>query len=724
MTPHPKVLASHLARHAYVYVRQSTLRQVLYATESKERQYGLVERAGVLGWLPNQVLIIDDDQGRSGTRAHDRTGFQDLMGAIASDQVGIVLVLEVARLARNCSDWYRVLEVAALAGTLIGDIDGVYDPREYNDRLLLGLKGTLSEAELYAIKARLHGGRLNKARKGTLVQGLPVGLVRTREGQVIMDPHRDVQTTVRTVFAQFDRLGSANAVLRYFRDYQVLMPRPVTSGEERGTLVWRPASYAAIYLILTNPAYAGAFAFGRRHHAAGRIPGESTPRARVPIEEWQVLVHDVYPAYIAWEHYLQNRERLRQNQGQFALRPGVPRQGTALLQGIVFCARCGRRLMVRYGESAAYVCEHLRKRYAAPRCQTFTITHVDQAVQQAFLEVVEPARIEATLATFAQLERQRVALEQLWQQRLERARYEVERARRQYNRVEPEHRLVARELETQWNTALHTVQTLEQDYARAQARALTPLSATDRALIEQVVTDLPGVWHAPTTTPADRKRMVRCLIQDVSLDSFSTPGHTRLHIRWQTGAITTLTVHRPTSGDVHRLDSGLVARIRELAQTQPDDRIAEFLNTQGFTTRHGLPWTYRRVMDTRRRHAIPTACPIPPRDEAPRGDGLVSVRMAARQFQTSPGTILHWVRKGLLYSEQKPGVCPLWVRVAPEDIARLTQPTAPPQSLSIRHACQRWQMTVAQLWAGVKAGQYIGYRIRHHQRWEFRVTMP
>jgi hypothetical protein len=337
---------------------------------------------------------------------------------------------------------------------------------------------------------------------------------------------------------------------------------------------------------------------------------------------------------------------------------------------------------------------------------------------------VEPARIEATLATFTQLEQQRVALDQLWQQRLERARYEVERARRQYNRVEPEHRLVARELETQWNMALQTVQTIEQDYVREQARALAPLSAPDRALIEQLVTDLPGVWYAPTTTPADRKRMVRCLIQDVSLDSFSLLGQTRLHIRWQTGSITTLTVSRPTSGDVHRLDRALVAQMRELARTQPDDRIAALLNRQGCTTRYGLPWTYRRVMDTRRRHAIPTACPITPRDDTPRGDGLVSVRMAARQFHTSPGTILNWVRNGLLYRTHKPGVCPLWVRVTPEDLARLTRTTTPPQSLSLRQACQRWHITRAQLWARVKTGQYIGYRICHKQRWEFRVTMP
>jgi DNA invertase Pin-like site-specific DNA recombinase len=724
MTSHPKIHPTHLARHAYVYVRQSTLRQVLYATESKERQYGLGERACALGWPATQVVVIDEDQGQSGSRAHDRTGFQDLMGAIALDQVGIVLVLEVARLARNCGDWYRVLEVAALAGTLIGDIDGVYDPRDYNDRLLLGLKGTLSEAELYALKTRLHGGRLNKARKGTLVQMLPVGLVRARDGRVTVDPHLDVQTTVRTVFAQFERLGSANAVLRYFRTHDVLMPRLITDGEDPSALVWQPASYSSLYLMLTNPAYAGAFAFGRRHPAAGRVPGELTPRTRMPREEWQVLVQDVYPAYITWERYVRNRERLRQNQGQFARHPGVPRQGMALLPGIVFCAHCGRRLMVRYGESAAYVCEHLRKRYAAPRCQTFTITHVDQAVVAAFLEVIEPARVEAPLATLTQLEHQRQELEQLWHHRLERARYEVERARRQYDRVEPENRLVARELEKQWNAALHTLTTLEEKYAQERAHALAPLSTADRALIERVVTDLPGLWQAPTTTSTDRKHLLRCLIRDVSLDSFSAPGQTRLHIRWQTGCVTTVTVRRPTCGDVHRLDSVVVARIRELAQTDADDQIAALLNAQGFTTQQGLPWTYRRVLDTRRRHHIPTACPITPRGHEPRGDGLVSVHAAARQFETCRSTILNWACRGLLYSEHKAGICPLWIRVLPEDVARLTQRTVPAQSVGIRQACQALHITEAELWAAVKAGHYTGYRVRRHQHWEFRITIP
>jgi DNA invertase Pin-like site-specific DNA recombinase len=643
MIPHPKILPAHLARQAYVYVRQSTLRQVLHNGESTERQYALAQRACHLGWSLAQVITIDEDQGQSGVSAHNRTGFQQLISAIGLDQVGIVLVLEVSRLARSCSDWYRVLELAALSGTLIADEEGVYDPRDHNDRLLLGLKGTLSEAELYAIKARLQGGRLNKARKGELAQMLPVGLVRTREGSVHLDPHMDVQATLRVVFEQFDHLGTANAVLRYFRDHELQLPRLITIGEDLGQIVWRRASYAAIHLILTNPAYAGAFAFGRRKPAA-RIPGEGAARSRLPGDEWQVLIPGVYPAYITWEQYLANRARLQQNQGQFANRPGVPRQGEALLQGIVFCARCGRRLLVRYGETPIYICDHLKKRYGTPRCQTFTVPHVDRAVVAAFLQVAEPARIEATLEAFDQLEQQRQARDRLWQHRVTRAEYEADRAQRQYSRVEPENRLVARELETQWNTALQALKEVKQAYRQAQAQSLAPLSPADRELVARLVEDLPGVWQAPTTTPADHKRMLRCLIQDVSLDSFSQPGQTRLQIRWHTGAVTTRTVPRPTAADAHRLDATVVALIRELAHTHSDERVADLLNQRGLKTQQGLPWSYRLVMETRRRHHIPTACPIMPQGNQPRGDGLISVNAAAEQFNTHPNTIVLWAR--------------------------------------------------------------------------------
>lgn len=724
MTPQPKILPAHLARRAYVYVRQSTLRQVLHNGESTERQYALAQRACQLGWSPTQVITIDEDQGQSGATAHNRAGFQQLISALGLDQVGIVLMLEVSRLARSCSDWYRVLELAALSGTLISDEEGVYDPRDYNDRLLLGLKGTLSEAELYAIKARLQGGRLNKARKGELAQMLPVGLVRARDGSVHLDPHTDVQATLRVVFEQFDHLGTANAVLRYFRNHQLQLPRLITTGEDLGRIVWRRASYAAIHLILTNPAYAGAFAFGRRKPTAQRGSGETKTQSRLPVDEWQVLIPGVYPAYITWEQYLAHRARLQQNQGQFANRPGAPRQGEALLQGIVFCARCGRRLLVRYGETPIYICDHLKKRYGEPRCQTFTVPHVDRAVVTAFLQIAEPARIEATLEAFDQLEQQRQARDRLWQHRVTRAEYEAERTQRQYDRVEPENRLVACELETQWNTALLALKEVKQAYIQAQAQSLAPLSLADRELVARLVEDLPRVWHAPTTTPVDHKRMLRCLIQDISLDSFSQPGQTRLQIRWHTGAVTTRMVPRPTSADAHRLDATVVALIRELAQTHPDDRVAEILNQSGRGTQQGLPWSYRLVMETRRRHHIPTACPITPRGNEPRGDGLISVNTAAERFHTHPNTIVLWVRKGILYSEHKTGMCPLWVRVTPEDIARLTQATAPPNSLRIRDARRVLQLSEAQLWDQVKAGHYSICRVRQNQHWEFRITIP
>lgn len=723
MTPHPKIHPSHLARQAYVYVRQSTLHQVLHNAESTERQYALAQRAGELGWPVAQVITIDEDQGHSGATAHNRAGFQQLMSAIGLDQVGIILVLEVSRLARSCSDWYRVLEIAALSGTLIGDEDGVYDPRDHNDRLLLGLKGTLSEAELYAIKARLQGGRLNKARKGELVQMLPVGLVRARDGRVSVDPHPDVQATVRLIFTQFNHLGTANAVLRHFRDHDLQMPRLITCGEDQGQIRWQRASYAAIHLVLTNPAYAGAFAFGRRKQAAEGLPGEVPTRTRLPVDEWQVLVQDVYPAYITWEQYLANRTHLRQNLGPFVNQPSVPRQGEALLQGIVFCAQCGRRLLVRYGETACYVCDHLKKRYGEPLCQTFTASHVDQVVVATFLEVAEPSRIEATLEAFAQLEQQRQARDQLWQQRIERAEYEAERARRQYSRVEPENRLVARELEAQWNLALQTVTDVKCAYQQAQAQSLAPLSPADQKLIEQLVDDLPRVWHAPTTTVAERKRLLRCLIQDVSLDSFSQAGQTQIHIRWHTGYVTTLRVPRPTAADGHRLDQTLVALIQELAQTHADDRIAEILNQRGLKTKQGLPWSYRLVMETRRRHGIPTACPITPRDSQPRGDGLISVNAAAQQFHTHHNTIVLWARQGILYTEHKAGICPLWVRLTSEDIARLTRSDAPPNSLRIRQACQVLHMSEDQFWAEVRDGRYMVYRVRENNHWAFYVTL-
>ncbi len=724
MNHHPKILPVHLQRKAYVYVRQSTLQQVLHNSESTERQYALADRACQLGWDPKQVITIDEDQGQSAASAAKRAGFQQLISAISLDQVGIVLALEVSRLARSCSDWYRVLEVAALSGTLIGDEAGIYDPRDYNDRLLLGLKGTLSEAELYTLKTRLQGGRLNKAHKGELAQMLPVGFIRTPDHRVQLDPHEDVQATLRMIFEQFDRLGTANAVLRYFRDQDLLMPRLITQGEELGQIVWQRASYPAIHLVLSNPAYAGTFAYGRRKQAAKRVVGELPKRTRLPPEEWEVLVPNVYPAYITWEQYLANRERLLKNLGYFGQTSSVPRQGDALLQGRVFCARCGRRMVVYYTNTGPYYrCDHLKKRYGDPICQSFKASPVDQAVVNAFLQVIEPAHIEATLAALDQLERQRRARDRLWQQRIERTQFEAERIHRQYNQVEPENRLVARQLETQWNTALQCVEELQHAYTQAQPRQLAPLSPTDRTRVEALVQEVPQVWTAATTLPADRKRMLQCLIRDIRLDSFSQPGQTQIQIHWQTSTLTLLTVHRPTAADGHRLQTSIVETIRTLAQQHSDDRIAELLNQQGLKTSQGMEWSYRRVMGTRQRFHIPTACPIVPHSDQPRGDGLMSVQAVAQCLHTTHNTIVLWAHKGILHNEHKAGINPIWLRLTPEDIARLNLTEIPAGSLSIRLACRQLQICKAQFWEQVRLGQYTVCRVREGQHWEFRVNL-
>jgi hypothetical protein len=340
------------------------------------------------------------------------------------------------------------------------------------------------------------------------------------------------------------------------------------------------------------------------------------------------------------------------------------------------------------------------------------------------LDVIEPAHIEATLAALDQLDQQRLAGDQLWQQRLERAQYEAERAGRQYNRVEPENRLVARELETQWNTALQNLEDMKRAYTQAQAQLLAPLSVLERDQIQHLVEDLPRVWEAPSTTAADRKRMLRCLIRDVSLDGVSQAGQTRIHIRWQTEAITALQVKRPTSADAHRLPAATVCRIRQLAQTHPDHQVAEILNQQGLKTQHGLDWSYRRVKDTRLRHQIPSACPILPQNGQPRGDGLISAKQAAQQLHTCPNSILLWAQKGILYNEQKAGVCPVWVRLTPEDLDRLTLLVPPPESVRVRQACRELQISHHQFWDRVRNGQYTIYRVLERNHWEFRVNLP
>ena len=456
-----KVTTTHRAKLAYIYVRQSSLSQVLQHGESTGLQYRLVERAVHLGWPTDRVEVIDDDLGKSGASVEHRYGFQLLMAAIGLGRVGLVLSLDASRLARNNSDWYRLIELCSMFGVLIADSEQLYDPRLYHDRLILGLSGMMSEAELHHLKMRLHAGARHKAERGALALPLPVGLVRQRDGTVILNPDEEVQARLRLIFAKFIELGSARAVRNYLASKQLRIPSRPVSGPVPHDTVWNPPRSSTIRRMLHNPAYAGAYAYGQQGADPVRQqPGRrSSGVVRLPMDQWAVCLHDVYPAYIPWETSLANQARLQANRTWFSQGgQGVPRDGKALLQGIALCGRCGRRMQLRYsgpqGDFPVYRCGLEAQDYGGTHCQEVRAPGVDKAVEDLVLAALAPERIALALEALGQLELEINALERQWQLRLERARYEAQRAQRQYDAVEPDHRLVARTLESQWEAKL------------------------------------------------------------------------------------------------------------------------------------------------------------------------------------------------------------------------------------------------------------------------------
>lgn len=723
MSSHPKISSQHLERQAYVYIRQSSPHQVKEHLESQDLQYQLVHRAQALGWTEMQVVVIDDDLGKTAVTATERQGFHSLVAAVGLGQVGIILVTAVSRLARNCADWYQLLDLASLCGTLLSDASGVYDPRIYDDRLLLGLKGTFSEAQWYSMRAQLQAARLNKARRGQLAIRLPIGYDRQADGIVVFTPDRQVQQVIRLVLAQFEELGSARAVLRYFRDHTLELPRRVQSGPGRGQIQWVRASYGAIYQILKNPAYAGAYTYGK--HQRARLPGaqQKTVVRRLPMEEWAVLIQDAFPGYITWAQYLRNQERLRENAMGAHWTKGAPRQGVALLQGIVYCGRCGRPLRSRYRNRPAYVCDATHQRYGDPRCQRFTVAHVDKAVSEVFLQAVQPAHLEAALAAVENVEAQRQRLAAHWQQRLERAGYEADLSRRRYQQVDPDNRLVAAELERHWEEKLQARQCLEQEWAQAQKQELAPLNEADRTLIRRLAEDVPALWHAETTTPQERKRLLRCLIQDVTLDAFSKPAFSRIHIRWHTGTTTVIEVERPQPG--RRKAVELIERVRDLARHHPDDQIAAILNAENVRNASGQEWTLGRVRSVRYKNGIPTACPYIARQPGPRGDGLISAAEAAERLGVSPSMIADWFRRGLLVGHQRRVGTPLWVRLTEEDIQRLDgSASLQPDMVPVKEAPEVLEVTNEQMREDIRAGRLLTYRLLVKNRWRWYVRVP
>lgn len=718
-----KIQPHHRSLQALVYIRQSTPKQVLLHPESTKRQYQLAEVAHRWGWPQPQILVIDEDLGLSGARSEQRAGFQRLVASISLGAVGIVLVTEVSRLSRLNSDWHRVIELCAVFQTLIADEDGIYDPRDPNDRLLLGLKGTLFAAELHILHHRMRSSLLNKARRGDLALRLPVGYRRLHDGQAVLEPDEEVRHTLELLFEQFARLKNARAVQRYFYHHQVKMPRLLQGGADDGRIVWVKPTYQMIQQVLTSPVYAGVFVYGRRKREVQPGDPPLAKERRLPLEEWEIVVPAIYPAYIDYERYLANRRLLRDNLYNFTQKGrGAAREGRALLQGIVLCGRCGRRMTVSYGRQyQVYQCRRAQLDYAEAQCQAFAVPPLDQAVSDLFLQAMEPAQLETTLTALAVLEHERQALTRHWQLRLERARYQVQRAQRQYDAAEPENRLVVRELERRWNEALVALQQLEQEYAIVQRTELAPLSEQEQAEVRRLAHDLPALWQAPTTQPVDRKRLLRLAISEVTVTADPATRSADCVILWVGGATTHHHIQRPPQGWSSRTEPSVIECIRTLASRYPDHQIAEQLTAEGIHTRTGKAWTYQRVFSLRKVYRILSTCPITTRQPTARGDGLVSAKTAARLLNVSSALIQLWAHRGVLVKDQRVAASKLWVRVDQTDIARLNGSADCTGLTTFPELMHTQQLSREAVWDLVRHGQYSVYRMARGRAWEWRL---
>src|SRR6267154_2109476 len=588
-----KIGVSHLHRIAYVYLRPSSPAQVEHNRESTERQYALVFKAAALGWPSQQVVVIDEDLGVSGTGVVERSGFARLITEVALGHVGIVLGLEVSRLARNNADWYRLLDLCDLADTVIGDADGIYHPGLFNDRLLLGLKGTMSEAELHVLRARLDGGIRNKAARGELRRGLPVGFVwGDGDGEVLLHPDEAVVAAIRNVFASFAQTGSARRVWLWFRSEGLTFPLQMHQGAE---IRWVEASYTAIHHVLTNPAYAGAYAYGKsRRETMLNASGVRRKRVRkLPRSEWQVLIPDHHPGFIDWRTYEANQDRIAKN-----TRPGphkaggAVREGSALLQGLAACGHCGRRLHTHYrGRSSApgYHCPgKILVEGRGVYCLNIGGIQIDEAVTRAFIAALEPAKLAASLAAAERLEADREAMLKQWRLGVERASYEASRAERRYRAVDPDTRLVARGLEREWEESLSALEAAKTELARREQQRPRVIPQKERDRLLAIGADLATVWHAATTMPRDRKELLQTLLEEVIIKVERDKAAAHLTLRWKGGTLNEIDLALPRSRPATiRTDEDTIALVRRLAVHYPDSVIAGILNRQGRTTVYG-----------------------------------------------------------------------------------------------------------------------------------------
>lgn len=715
-----RIEATHLRRAAYVYVRQSTLAQVEHNRESLERQYELAGRAVALGWDASEVVVIDSDLGRSGKSTDGRDGFQGLVAEVGLGKVGIVLGIEVSRLARSNADWYQLLDLCALTDTLIADCDGIYHPGLHNDRLVLGLKGTMSEAELHVLRARMRDGLLHKAGKGELRVALPAGYEYGEDGRVRIAADEAVVDAIRTVFSHFETLGSARQVLLRLLADGRLLPRPAR--RRGGPVRWVPPTYRAVHAILTNPCYAGTYAYGRRRVQRRVVDGVVSERMqRTAAEEWYVCLHDHHPGYIPLAVWEANQQRLASNWTASTDTTGAAREGRGLLQGLVRCGRCGRRMSVSYSGRARtprYHCARGQQQYGTARCQSgIGGGRVERAVLDAVFEALAPASIDATLRAVAELNTGHETAVRSAELELERASYEADRARRQFDGCEPENRLVARTLEAEWEQRLQKARSAERSLAAVRARRPEPLTEQELAWCRHLGADLRAAFEHPRTSDRDRKLLIRAIITEIQLTFDREQQHARLRIVWEGGQLTEHEFAVRRAGSLMRTDEDTLALVRRLAVDHPDREIAAILARQGKLTGAGNPFTVHRVRSLRNHHQIPRATI---QTEPGPGERYLTVQAAAAELGVSIASVHRWLREGFITGRQLTPGSAWQIHITPELRERACQ-TAPEGWLPLAEAATALGLARQTVLHKVQRGELAAVTIQHGKRKGLRI---
>jgi DNA invertase Pin-like site-specific DNA recombinase len=643
--PELKITPRHLEHDAYLYIRQSTPRQVLENTESTQRQYALRDRAVALGWPLQRIHVLDCDLGKSGAQSAGRDGFQKLVSEVALGKAGLVMGLEVSRLARNSADWHRLIDLCSMAGALILDEDGIYDPANFNDRLLLGLKGTMSEAELHFLKARMQGGVMNKARRGELEMRPPVGLVYRDDGILILDPDTEVQAAIRLVFETFDRTGSAMQTAKLFHEQGVRFPRRIRKGITKGELHWVRAAHSRILQVLHNPRYAGAFVYGRVRTRL--LPDGKHSTTKVPRSEWQFVIPGIHTGYITWEQFEAYQKRLTENALGFGgvRKAGPAREGPALLQGRVICGVCGERMSIRYSLAyhqvvPTYVCQEASVRRAEKVCQHVPGSVVDQAISKLLLELMKPMTLQVALAVQQEVETRVSETDGLRRKHVQRAQYEAELARRRYMQVDPDNRLVVDSLEAEWNNKLRTLAEAQEQYDQQTQKQRLLIDAQTREQLLSLANDFPRVWNDPSVEHRERKRILRLIIEDVTLISGPV---IRIDVRLRGGATRSLSVAKPLPiAQIRKTKPDVVAEINRLLDHHCDREVAEILNQQNCRTWQNEPFNLKKIAHIRE------AFQLKSRYSRLRAKGLLTAKEMSTRHGVTFTTINSWGRQGIL----------------------------------------------------------------------------